>query len=182
MFHGNSNECRWMLRLFFNWNNTVPTFESQDMPSGASKVLLTLIAPLELQASSKSNPIATSDALSLNPNSARSHPGLAPLIHALMIELAPKVLIVPQTRPADPLSPSTRVSAIVDPMRVVNAPISMRLFPKFMDWKVKPLAMVLVEESLAIMLGNSKKRLRVTCGDASGLGTPCKGKAQQKAS
>ena len=134
------------------------------MPSGPSKALLTLIAPLKSRASSKSNPIATSDALFLNPSSARSHPGLAPLMHALIIELAPKVPIVPQTRPAAPLSPNTRVSAIVDPMSVVNAPISMRLFPKLMDRKAKPLGMVLVVE-LAIMLwdGNTKL-LRVAAG------------------
>ena len=42
-------------------------------------------------------------------------------------------------------------------MRLVNAPISMRLFPKLVDWKAKPLEVVFVVE-LAIMLGNRKNR------------------------
>jgi len=69
----------------------------------------------------------------LNPRSDLSHPELAPLIQALMTEGAPNALVMPQTKPADPLSPSTSVSTMLDPKRVVNAAISMRLFPRIMS-------------------------------------------------
>jgi hypothetical protein len=50
-----------------------------------------------------------------------------------MTEVAPNALVTLQTTLAGPLSPSMSVSAVLDPMRVVNAATSMRLFPKFMD-------------------------------------------------
>jgi hypothetical protein len=93
-----------------------------------------LIAQLDLSARFKSNPIALSEAILLNPSSDLSHPGLAPLMQALMTEGAPNALATLQTKPADPLSPSASISAMSDPMRVVNAPTGMRLFPKVMEW------------------------------------------------
>jgi hypothetical protein len=87
-----------------------------------------------LRESFKSSPSALSEAIFLNPSSDLSHPGIAPLMQALMTEVAPNALVMLQTKLADPLSPSMSVSAVLDPMRVVNAATSMRLFPKVIDW------------------------------------------------
>jgi hypothetical protein len=87
-----------------------------------------------LRESFKSSPTALSEAILLNPSNDLSHPELAPLMQALMIEVAPNALMTLQTKLADPLSPSMIVSAALDPIRVVNAATSMRPFPKLIDW------------------------------------------------
>jgi hypothetical protein len=45
-----------------------------------------------------------------------------------MTEVAPNALVMLQTKLADPLSPSMSVSAVLDPMRAVNAATSRSLF------------------------------------------------------
>ena len=115
--------------------STRKAFASQDTPNGPLvKVRRTLIIQLDLRASLKSSPIALSEVILLTPSSVLSHPGLAPLMQALMTEGAPNALATLQTKPADPFSPRASASAISDPMRVVNTPTGMRLFPKVMDW------------------------------------------------
>jgi len=113
-------------------------FASHVTPNGSwSKVRRALIAWLDLRVSFKSNPIALSEAVLLNPSSDLSHPGLAPLMKALMTEGAPNALAMLQTKPAGPLSPSASVSAMSDPMRVVNAANGTRPFPKLMYWMLR---------------------------------------------
>lgn len=86
----------------------------------------------------RSIPTASSEALVLNPRICLNHPGSAAPAHALMTEELPNVVIEPQTMPAEPLFPTARSPAALDPMRVVNAPISTRPFPTFIrptTWK-----------------------------------------------
>ena len=71
-------------------------------------------------------------------------------MQALMIEGAPNTLAMHQTKPADPLSPRVSVSAMSDPMRVVNAPIGMRLFPKVMNWVLRSSEVVEVEFGMRV--------------------------------
>ncbi len=127
-------------------NSTRKAFASQDTPNGSLlKVRRTLITQLDLRPSFKSNPSAVSEALLLNPSNDLSHPELAPLMQALMTEGAPNALAMLQTKPADPLSPSTSVSAMSDPIRVVNAPTGTRLFPKVMNWMLRSSGVAEVE-------------------------------------
>ena len=50
-----------------------------------------------------------------------------------MTDKAPKMLMVPHSKPAAPLFPRTKDAAVVDQMSAVNAPISMRSPPRFRD-------------------------------------------------
>ena len=137
------------LRLFNGLHEAVSPLSSRileskglTVPSGSSERQLTPIgpgssnAPLILLATLfpglrlKSIPRALSDDAVLRPSICLNHPGLAALAHALITDEEPKAEMLPQTRPAAPLLPSTRSPAVLLPMRVVNAAISMRPFPK----------------------------------------------------
>jgi hypothetical protein len=72
------------------------------------KVRRALVVQLDLRVSFKSNPIALSEAILLNPGKDLSQPGLAPLMQALTTEGAPNALAMLQTKPADPLSKRER--------------------------------------------------------------------------
>lgn len=81
--------------------------------------------------------MAPSVSLVLTPRVSRSQSGVAAAMHALMTDRAPKILIVPHSRPAAPLLPSTKDSAVVEPIRAVRAAISMRPPPKFKEETVE---------------------------------------------
>jgi hypothetical protein len=67
----------------------------------------------------------------LSPNICPNHPGLAALAHTLFTEER-KAEMFTQTMPAAPLLPSMRSPAVLLPVRVVKAAISMRPLPKLM--------------------------------------------------
>lgn len=79
-----------------------------------------------LRARSRFRLIAASVSLFLTPSVSSYQSGVAAATDALMTDEARKMLMVPQSKPAAPLFPSTSEAGIVDPMSAVNAPLSMR--------------------------------------------------------
>lgn len=86
-----------------------------------------------LSSSLKLNPTAMSVSLLRTPNVSRSQSGVVAAIQALMTDKDPKTLIVPHTRPAAPLFPKTKASAVVEPINAVRAATSMSPPPKLED-------------------------------------------------
>src|SRR5277367_4721830 len=85
---------------------------------------------LKLLFRSSDNPTTASDFALLTPTLSRSHPGVAVAVNSVTIDIAPNIVIVAQTRPAGPLSPSARDCAAADPTRDVKAATSIRPLPR----------------------------------------------------
>ena len=79
---------------------------------------------MPLSSSAIATPRTPSISLFLNPTVPRSQPRVAAAAQPLIAEMAPKLLIEPHTRPAAPLLPRIKASAVVEPMSAVNAAIS----------------------------------------------------------
>lgn len=79
-----------------------------------------------LESRLRGSPTAASISLVLTPKVSRSQPGVVAERQALMTDNAPKMLIVPHTKPAVPLSPNKSDSTVVDPIKAVRAAISTR--------------------------------------------------------
>ena len=99
-----------------------------------------------LRARSRFRLIAASVSLFLTPSVSRYQSGVAAATDALMTDKARKMLMVPQSKPAAPLFPSTSEAGNVDPMSAVNAPLSMRPSLRFRAADARDVSLAIVYE------------------------------------